>query len=205
MQKAKNNDQRLIKRYGNRKLYDVAKSKYITLDGIRALVQAGEDVRVVDNRSGEDLTGVTFAQIIYEAEKRKNGALELPLLRRMIEVGDETVQKSREAIGSVVDAAEKRVRELVGNDTADFLEDFLDLPQRRLDELQRRIDHQVRQSVEKVTHNPVLLGELRRLEASLRQLEDRLADLTGSKVPSKPAKKSPRKTKTTAKKRKSRN
>lgn len=173
--------QRIIKRYGNRKLYDVAKSRYITLDGIRALVQAGIDVKVVDNRSGEDLTGVTFAQIIYEAERRNSGAETLPLLRRMIEIGDETVQRSREAIESVVDAAEKGVRKLVGSDGAHFIEDMLDMPQRRFDELQKRIDQQVRQSVERVTHNPVLQKELRRLEESLHQLEGKLADLTGSR------------------------
>ncbi len=173
-------DVRLIKRYGNRKLYDVEKSRYITLDGIRSLVQAGDDVKVVDNRSGEDLTGVTFAQIIYEAEKRTNGALALPLLRRMIEIGDETVQRSREAIESVVDAAEKQVRKLVGGE-GNLFEDMLDLPQRRLDELQKRIDHQVRQSVERVTHNPVLQAELRRVENNLRQLESKLAELTGSR------------------------
>ena len=64
---------RLIKRYGNRKLYDVEASRYVTLDAIRALVQGGEDVRVVDNDSGEDLTRLTLAQIIYEAEKKTNG------------------------------------------------------------------------------------------------------------------------------------
>lgn len=181
--KKPNIDKRLIKRYGNRKLYDVSKSRYITLDGIRALVQAGEDVQVVDNRTGEDLTGVTFAQIIYETEKRSNGALTLPLLRRMVEIGDETVQRSREAIESVVDAAEKGVRKLVGGEGTHFLEDVLDLPQRRLEEIQKRIDHQVRQSVEKVTHNPVLQSELRRVESNLRQLEAKLAELTGSNPP----------------------
>jgi hypothetical protein len=62
---------RLIKRYGNRKLYDVEASRYVTLDAIRVLVQGGEDVRVVDNDSGEDLTRLTFAQIIYEAEDER--------------------------------------------------------------------------------------------------------------------------------------
>ncbi len=193
----------IIKRYGNRKLYDVEKSRYITLDGIRSLVQAGEDVKVVDNKNGEDLTGVTFAQIIYETEKRNNGSETLPLLRRMIEVGDETVQRSREAIESVVDAAEKRVRELVGGDSGNLLEDMLDLPQRRLDELQKRIDQQVRQSVERVTHNPVLVSELRRVESNLRQLEEKLSELTGTRqTPEKKpaAKKRPRSAKSKTKK-----
>jgi polyhydroxyalkanoate synthesis repressor PhaR len=183
MTKTQSSTTRFIKRYGNRKLYDVERSRYITLDGIRALVQAGIDVKVVDNRTGEDLTGVTFAQIIYEAEKRNSGAQALPMLRRMIEIGDETVQRSREALESVVDAAEKGVRKLVGSEGGHFFEDMLDLPQRRLDELQKRIDQQVRQSVERVTHNPVLQKELRRMEDSLRQLEGKLAELTGSRKP----------------------
>ena len=190
-----NAEPRLIKRYGNRKLYDVEMSRYITLDGIRELVQAGEDIIVVDNRSGEDLTGVTFAQIIYESEKKKNGAQSLPLLRRMIEIGDETVQRSKEAIESMVDVAEKSVRKLVGSEEgSNIFDDFLDLPQRRLDELQKRIDQQVRQSVERVTHNPVLIGELRRVESHLRQLEERLSELAGTK--SQPAKKEKRRSKT---------
>ena len=57
---------RLIKRYGNRKMYDTKASRYVTLDGVTELVRAGEDLRIIDNDSGEDLTAVTFAQIIYE-------------------------------------------------------------------------------------------------------------------------------------------
>ena len=110
---------RLIKRYGNRKLYDVEASRYVTLDAIRALVQGGEDVRVVDNDSGEDLTRVTFAQIIYEAEKKTNGGagrLSLPLLRRLVQFGDEAVrdlrrgvERGREALESVREGVQRLV------------------------------------------------------------------------------------------------
>jgi hypothetical protein len=54
---------RLIKRYGNRKLYDTQESRYVTLEVIASFVKQGEEVQVVDNDSGEDLTAVTFAQI----------------------------------------------------------------------------------------------------------------------------------------------
>jgi len=70
----------VIKRYSNRKLYDTQESRYVTLEAIAAFVKAGEEVRVVDNDSGEDLTAVTFAQIILEEERRKNGFLPLPIL-----------------------------------------------------------------------------------------------------------------------------
>ena len=61
---------RVIKRYANRKLYDTRDSRYVTLQQIAAFVRAGEDVRIVDNTTKEDLTQLTLAQIIYEEEKK---------------------------------------------------------------------------------------------------------------------------------------
>jgi polyhydroxyalkanoate synthesis repressor PhaR len=197
---------RLIKRYGNRKLYDVEASRYVTLEGIRALVQAGADVRVVDNDSGEDLTRVTFAQIIYEAEKKTNGGagnLSLPLLRRLVQVGDEAVrdlrrgvERGREALESVREAAEQRVQQLVGSGgkrkgrkNASLFGELLEAPQRTLDELQHRIDAQVRQSVERVTSHPALRKELRRIEQSLRQLETRIGRIAQGGKPRAKARK----------------
>ena len=186
---------RLIKRYGNRKLYDVEASRYVTLDGIRALVQSGEDVRVVDNDSGEDLTRVTLAQIIYEAEKKPNGGgtLSLPLLRRLVQFGDEAVRdlrrgvvRGREALETVREGVQGLVtRRGTGKKKkgSSLLEDLLEAPQRTLDDLQHRIDAQVRQSVERVTHHPALRGELKRIEQSLRQLEERLGRTKPKRAP----------------------
>jgi polyhydroxyalkanoate synthesis repressor PhaR len=61
---------RTIKRYSNRKLYDTEEKRYITLDHIAELIRAGHDVEVVDNVTGENLTAVTFSQIIFEQQKR---------------------------------------------------------------------------------------------------------------------------------------
>jgi polyhydroxyalkanoate synthesis repressor PhaR len=181
---------RLIKRYGNRKLYDVEASRYVTLDGIRALVQAGDDVRVVDNDSGEDLTRVTFAQIIYEAEKKTNGGtgtLSLPLLRRLVQFGDDAVRDLRRGVErgleTVREAAEQGVQQLVGRSSRkggkrhSLLEDLVQAPQRTIDDLQHRIDAQVRHSVERVTQHPALRNEIQRVERSLRQLESRITRL----------------------------
>ena len=60
---------RVIKRYANRKLYDTRDSRYVTLPQIAELVRGGEDVQIIDNRTKENLTSVTLAQIIYESEK----------------------------------------------------------------------------------------------------------------------------------------
>ncbi len=111
---------RLIKRYGNRKMYDTKASRYVTLDGVTELIRSGEDLRIIDNESGEDLTAVTFAQIIYEEEKRKSGLLEVPALRWIIQQGGATLQEilsrvdqGREAIENVREMAEERVRNLM--------------------------------------------------------------------------------------------
>ncbi len=59
----------LIKRYANRKLYNTATSRYITLKGITELLDAGEEVRVVDNETGEDITSVALSQILVDSER----------------------------------------------------------------------------------------------------------------------------------------
>jgi polyhydroxyalkanoate synthesis repressor PhaR len=61
---------RTIKRYSNRKLYDLADSHYVTLAQIAAIIRAGEDVQVLEHPSGRDLTAATMAQILFEEERR---------------------------------------------------------------------------------------------------------------------------------------
>lgn len=82
---------KLIKRYANRKLYDTEHSCYVTLEEIADMVKDGEDLRIVDNRTGEDLTSVTLTQIIYEDQKKPNQKSVLPLvaLRSIIQSGGE--------------------------------------------------------------------------------------------------------------------
>src|SRR5215208_6177968 len=51
---------KVIKRYTNRKLYDTVESRYVTLDEIAAMIKAGAEVKIIDNRTKEDLTSVTL-------------------------------------------------------------------------------------------------------------------------------------------------
>lgn len=83
----------LIKKYGNRRLYDTAGSRYINLDDIAGLIREGQDVRVVDAKSGRDLTRVTLTQIITEDAKEKPTGLPLELLRQLIVASDEVRQE----------------------------------------------------------------------------------------------------------------
>ena len=83
----------LIKKYGNRRLYDTAASRYVNLDGIAALIREGKEVQVVDAKSGRDLTRLTLTQIITEDAKNKPTGLPLELLRQLIVASDQVRQE----------------------------------------------------------------------------------------------------------------
>lgn len=80
----------LIKKYGNRRLYDTARSRYITLEELADIVRREEGVRVVDARTGEDLTTATLAQVIIEGRGAAR-LLPLPLLVQLIRMGDDSL------------------------------------------------------------------------------------------------------------------
>jgi polyhydroxyalkanoate synthesis repressor PhaR len=80
----------VVKKYSNRRLYDTSDSRYITLDELAQKIRAGKDVRVVDAKSGEDLTQSTLAQIILES-RRAARLLPVPLLTQLIRMGDDAL------------------------------------------------------------------------------------------------------------------
>ncbi len=80
----------LVKKYGNRRLYDTEESRYVTLDELEARIRAGADVEVVDAKTGTDLTQPTLAQIILEG-RGAGRMLPVPLLTRLIRLGDEAL------------------------------------------------------------------------------------------------------------------
>jgi len=83
----------VIKKYGNRRLYDTTGSRYVNLDDLAAHVRAGREVRVVDAKTGQDLTRVVLTQIITEDAKGKPTGLPLELLRQLIIASDEVRQE----------------------------------------------------------------------------------------------------------------
>ncbi len=82
----------VIRKYGNRRLYDTSTSRYINLDELAALVRNGKEVEVVDAATGEDLTRVTLTQIIVEETKDHPAGLPLELLRQLILASDKVRQ-----------------------------------------------------------------------------------------------------------------
>ncbi len=83
----------IIRKYGNRRLYDTSTSRYINLEDIAALIRNGTDVQIVDVNTGADLTGATLTQIIAEDAKDKPSGLPLELLRQLIVTTDHAGQE----------------------------------------------------------------------------------------------------------------
>lgn len=91
----------LVKKYGNRRLYDTESSRYITLEDLTAAIRDGAEARVVDAKTGQDLTQETLTQIIMEG---RGGDRILPatLLHQLIRLGDDALA---DFLGRYVQAA----------------------------------------------------------------------------------------------------
>jgi polyhydroxyalkanoate synthesis repressor PhaR len=79
--------ERLIRRYDNRKLYDVQGRRYVTLDDLSRLIGGGTEVRVVEQRTGEDITTVVLAQVVLEGIKQRTATIPHHVLSRLIRLG----------------------------------------------------------------------------------------------------------------------
>jgi polyhydroxyalkanoate synthesis repressor PhaR len=90
---SESNPKRLeIKKYPNRRYYDATHSKHLTLEEIRDLIQQGYDIRVVDAKTGADITAQLLTQIILELDTAKLDSLPVPLLLRLIRMNDRLIK-----------------------------------------------------------------------------------------------------------------
>jgi polyhydroxyalkanoate synthesis repressor PhaR len=74
----------IIKKYANRRLYDTESSSYITLERLAEMVRQKRQFKVVDAKSGEDITRSVLAQIIMDEESRGAEMLPVNFLRQLI-------------------------------------------------------------------------------------------------------------------------
>jgi polyhydroxyalkanoate synthesis repressor PhaR len=105
----------LIKRYSNRKLYDASDRRQITLEGISRLVTSGDDVKVVDNDSGEDITTVILTEILLERERESTGPFSKSILTGLVRAGTATFEQFRRTITGtgIVQLAEQEVERVI--------------------------------------------------------------------------------------------
>ena len=82
----------IIKKYANRRLYNTETSAYITLEHLATMVRAGRDFKVVDAKTGEDITHSVLTQIIMEEEHRGQTLLPISFLREIIAMYGDSMQ-----------------------------------------------------------------------------------------------------------------
>lgn len=94
---------RLIKRYESRKLYDTEESRYVALEELAAWVRAGQEVQVLDNGTGADVTAQTLTQIILDEGRKGTAFLPSELLHELVRAGQRAVETGVEQVHQKVD------------------------------------------------------------------------------------------------------
>lgn len=179
---------KVIKRYTNRKLYDTVESRYVTLDEIAEMVKQGVEVKIVDNRTKEDLTSVTLAQIVFEEEKKKN-QMPLSVLREIIRQPGERLNdfistQVSPRVDAIKQEATGRINTLLGREVEGELTpaSLLQQSQKIFEGWQARVDERVKTAVENVVGNlPALGRDLSTLVQRIDQLEQKIAQLENDK------------------------
>ncbi|MFV0409630.1 MAG: polyhydroxyalkanoate synthesis repressor PhaR [Paracoccus sp. (in: a-proteobacteria)] len=77
-------DALLIKRYASRRLYNTETSDYVTLEDIARFIRDGREVKIVDLKTGDDLTRQYLLQIIAEHEGRGESVLPIDVLTDLV-------------------------------------------------------------------------------------------------------------------------
>lgn len=199
---------RIIKRYANRKLYDTGEKRYVNLTEVSALVRKGIEVKVVDSRSGDDITRVTLSQILLEKQKKGRGGLPKHLFNDLIRTGGpivDAVKKSVESGLGVIKNLEaeidrgiskliKRGR-MTEKEARRFRKDLIARLTQHKEELERRVEEQVGRVLTGL--NIPTRKDVQKLTRRIEELAEKIDDIAEARAPAAPkkapAKKSTRK------------
>lgn len=185
-------DTRIIKRYANRKLYDTEHSRYVTLDQISEMIRNGDDVKIVDNKTKEDLTTVTLAQIIFEEEKKQRSFLPLGAMRNIIQSGGQWFAEAQRRVQSILPGKRRDDADVqpdepeagASTEPADenalkkrslaSLREWVDHSKHRLDEWQKQVDTKIRETIDGIQQTITPWGSVNK---DVQALADRIAEL----------------------------
>ncbi|MDX2029264.1 MAG: polyhydroxyalkanoate synthesis repressor PhaR [Blastocatellia bacterium] len=81
---AKDQERVIIKRYGNRRLYNTETKSYVTYGDLLGIIRAGIDIQVIDSTTKADVTKSVLIQVILEEEKNQKNLLPLPFLFQLL-------------------------------------------------------------------------------------------------------------------------
>lgn len=137
---------RLIKRYENRKLYDTVDKRYVSLAEIAGFVRAGEEVTVLENATGADITAETLAKIIVDEGSKNLPLLQADSLHELVRWGGKVMtdgaQQFRRNMDRLLEASLQRLSRRFGT-------------RQEMDRLRQKVDDlelHVRKLVLEVTH-----------------------------------------------------
>jgi polyhydroxyalkanoate synthesis repressor PhaR len=169
----------LVKRYANRKLYNTQASRYITLKGIAELIEAGEDVTVIDNETGDDITSVALSQILVDSERASRWVSRTVLSDLIQRGGDALYGALRRGVDDAsdgIDEVRRNMRRLVhtrGEDgkLRDWIAfappDFDHMVQNAMERVLKLLDLPRRSDIEALNENLQRVAEaVERLEAA---------------------------------------
>ncbi len=105
---------RVIRRYENRKLYDTLGRRYVTLQGLARMVGAGEDVRVVDQKTGDDLTTLMLAQVVMEGVRAHSWRIPAQALAGLIRRGGQAASAAWVSPQEAARRARQETERIVG-------------------------------------------------------------------------------------------
>jgi len=181
---------RVIKRYVNRRLYDVQEKKTVTLQDVAELVKSGEDVMVIENRTKEDITLPTLFQILSaEARDWKDSMPSAKVASQFFLKGGgavvEAVKKALMASIGAMDVTRERVEELVDDlikkghldkeERSQTVKDLLGKAEERSKEAKLWVEEQVKATVKKL--KPAREEEVNDLRKQVRTLQKTIAHL----------------------------
>ncbi|HEY4180857.1 MAG TPA: polyhydroxyalkanoate synthesis regulator DNA-binding domain-containing protein [Kofleriaceae bacterium] len=182
---------RIIKRYANRKLYDTEHSRYVTLDQISEMIRQGDDVKIVDNKTKEDLTTVTLAQIIFEEEKKQRSFLPLGAMRNIIQSGGEWFAEAQRRVQSILPGKRKEGEEgeaqseepvddsdaMVKKRGIASLREWIDTSKHKLEDWQKLVETRMRETVESISPFHSVNKDVAALADRIAELETKLKAL----------------------------
>jgi polyhydroxyalkanoate synthesis repressor PhaR len=151
----------VIRKYGDRRLYDTAASRYVKLEDIARMIREGVEVEVVDARTGKDLTRVVLTEIVMEDARDRDTGLPMHFLRQLVVASDRATheflswylngtldiyKKAQEALHSRISEARQVVsspldfvRHVLGQAPPAAGENELEQLRRRVAELEARL------------------------------------------------------------------
>lgn len=160
---------RTIKRYRNRKLYDTLDSRYITLVGLGELLHNGEDIRVIDAKTQQDITGTVLTQVLLREQRSQNMPMALTRIRELLRTGEEILHSSVQKISS---EAEKTVQRPISE-----VRQFLDSTIGAFDEFQSLVDERMDSVLAAIKQLSPIQRDYKAMQEKIDALEKRIEKL----------------------------